>query len=198
MTKYILNSGGAKKYPEKEKLFFNEITKDLGKNPRILCCFFARIREDWEKEFIESQTHISGLIDNDVKPIFELAFPDKFVEQVKNNDAIIIRGGDDVLLMHWLRRFDLPSIWKNKVVAGSSAGADALVKHFWTCDWRQCFDGLGIIPIKFIPHFKSDYGNDDPRGPIDWNRAYEELTKYGDESLPIHALEEGDFIVIEK
>jgi peptidase E len=198
MTKYILNSGGAAKYPEKEKLFFKEIIKSLDKNPKILFCFFARIREDWEKEFIESKEKISGLINADIKPIFELAFPDKFVEQIKNNDAVIIRGGDDALLLHWLRQFDLPSIWKDKVVAGSSAGSDALVKHFWTCDWRQCFDGLGILPIKFIPHFKSNYGYNDHRGPIDWDKAYEELAKYGDETLPINALAEGDFIVIEK
>jgi hypothetical protein len=60
-------------------------------------------------------------------------------------------------------------------------------------------DGLGILPIKFIPHYKSEtYGNDDTRGPIDWEKAYEDLADYGDKSLPIQALEEGDFVVLEK
>jgi hypothetical protein len=57
-------------------------------------------------------------------------------------------------------------------------------------------DGLGILPMKFIAHYKSSYGGNDPRGPIDWDKAYSELSKYGDTSLPIHALEEGHFIVI--
>ncbi len=82
------------------------------------------------------------------------------------------------------------------MVAGSSAGSDALVKHFWTCDWRKCMDGLGILPVKFLPHFESDYGNNDPRGPIDWHKGYSELEQYGNTSLPIHAPHEGDFVVI--
>ena len=59
-------------------------------------------------------------------------------------------------------------------------------------------DGLGILPIKFIPHYKSNWGSDDPRGSIDWEAALRELEEYGDASLPIHALEEGEYIVIEK
>ena len=39
---------------------------------------------------------------------------------------------------------------------------------------------------------------DDPRGPIDWGKAHEELAEFGDKNLPIHALEEGDFIVFKK
>lgn len=57
-------------------------------------------------------------------------------------------------------------------------------------------DGLGILPIKFLAHYKSDFGASDPRGPIDWEKAYDELSKYGDTSLPIHALEEGYFVII--
>ena len=59
-------------------------------------------------------------------------------------------------------------------------------------------DGLGILPVKFFSHYQSDYGNDNPRDPIDWQKGYEELKNYGDTSLPIHALKEGEFIVIEK
>jgi len=55
-------------------------------------------------------------------------------------------------------------------------------------------DGFGILPIKFLPHFKSSFGHDDPRGPIDWDKAYEELKNYK-EDLPIYALEEGEFKV---
>ncbi len=60
-------------------------------------------------------------------------------------------------------------------------------------------DGLGVLPIKFIPHYKStEYAKEDPRGPIDWGAAYKELRSYKNKDLPIHALEEGDFIILEK
>ncbi|KKR20009.1 MAG: hypothetical protein UT48_C0024G0006 [Parcubacteria group bacterium GW2011_GWE2_39_37] len=197
MPKYILNSGGLRNEPEKSRLFFIEIVKGLGETPKILFCFFAEKREVWEEKFETYKKHFSELA-IDIAPTFELAFPDKFIEQMKNNDAVIIFGGDDHLVMYWLGQYNLYEICKSKVVATSSAGTNALVKHFWTCDWRKCFDGLGILPIKFIAHYESDYGNNDPRGPIDWQKGYNELAEYGDTSLPIHALEEGKFIVIEK
>ena len=122
---------------------------------------------------------------SDIEPVFEMAMPDKFEEQLQQNDAIYIHGGDDHLMQYWLKQFDIPKIWDGKVVATNSASSHALSKHFWTCDWRQLMDGLGILPIKFLAHYKSEYGEDDPRGPIDWGTALKELESYGDTSLPI-------------
>ena len=58
-------------------------------------------------------------------------------------------------------------------------------------------DGLGILPIKFLPHYQSDYGKNDSRGPIDWEKGRLELKNYADQSLPVYALKEGEFVVIE-
>jgi hypothetical protein len=197
MTKYVLNSGGLRKNPDKIKRFVTEIVKTLGSNPHILICLFSQVREVWENKLIEyTETYKQLMLGT--KPTFELALPDVFVQQTKNSDAIIIQGGDDHLLQYWLKQFDIPKIWDGKVVATSSASSDALVEFFWTCDWRKCMKGLGILPIKFIPHFKSEYGSGDPRGPIDWDKAYQELKNFGDKSLPIYALEEGDYIIFGK
>lgn len=196
MTKYVLNSGGLRNFPEKGKKFLAEIVKDLGPNPKMLICLFAQPRENWEEKFAQYEGELNDNAPEGVKVSFELAFPDSFEEQVKISDIVYIHGGDDHLVQYWFARIAVPKIWEGKVVATSSAGSNLLVKHYWTCDWRQCGDGLGILPIRFIPHFKSDFGADDPRGPIDWDKAYQELVAYGDKSLPIHALEEGDFIVI--
>lgn len=196
MTKYILNSGGLRNHPEKAKIFFAEVVKGLSPKPKILVCFFAVMRQDWEQKFAEYSKNYLQISPKGVVPDLELALPESFAEQVKRSDAILIQGGDDHLLQYWLKKFDLPNIWKDKTVAGSSAGSDALCASFWTCDWRKCMDGLGILSIKFMPHYQSDYGNDNPRGPIDWQKGYDELKSYGDTSLPIHALKEGEFIVI--
>jgi len=197
MTKYILNSGGIKHQPELKKQFHQEIFKGLGSKPRILLCNFAQGREYWEPKF-------SGYIDTIMEDIplgvgatFALATPDDFVEECSKADVIYFHGGDDHLLQYWMKQYSLPELFKNKVVATNSASSNMLVKSFWTCDWRQCADGLDILPIKFIPHYQSDFGNDDPRGPIDWQRAYDDLTAYGDTSLPVYALKEGEFVVFE-
>lgn len=198
MTKYILNSGGSKNYPERAKKFFAEVINSLGKKPRLLVCFFAQPREDWEKKLVEDRNTLLKLFPKGVEPVLEMAFPATLEKQIQNSDVINIRGGDDHLLQYWLRRFDLPKIWDGKVVAATSAGSHALSKHFWTCDWREAMDGLGVLPIKFLAHYRSLYGNDDPRGPIDWGKAHRELEIYGDKSLPIYALEEGEYVVFEQ
>lgn len=198
MTKYILNSGATKRHPEKTILFFQEMIKGLGKEPRILSCSFAEKRENWEEKFAAYTESFAALMPSDIKPKFTMAMPDTFAQQVKDSDIISMSGGDDHLLMYWLKQFNLPELWEGKVVATSSASSNILSKHFWTNDWRRCFDGLGILPIKFLPHYKSDFGADDPRGPIDYDQAYRDLADYGDRTLPIYALEEGDFVVFER
>ncbi|HEY5667791.1 MAG TPA: hypothetical protein VIR03_01365, partial [Candidatus Saccharimonadales bacterium] len=102
------------------------------------------------------------------------------------------------LMQYWMRQYDLPKLFSDIVVATNSASSDMLATHYWTCDWRECANGLGILPVKFIPHYLSDFGTDDPRGPIDWQKAYDDLAAYGDTSLPISALKEGEFIVVEQ
>jgi len=198
MTKYIINSGGLRNNPELAKDFFAEIVKGLGKKPNILFCFFAEKRGDWEEKFTKYVDGFKKLLSKEITPSFELAFPDKFVKQTKRADVIYIHGGDDCLVQYWLRQFNIPKIWEGKVVATNSAGSNALSKHFWTCDWRQCMDGLDVLSIKFIAHYGSDYGSDDPRGPIDWQKSYDDLKKFGDKTLLIYALKKGEYIVIEE
>lgn len=133
-----------------------------------------------------------------VNPTFEMAIPSFFSEQCAKADVIYFHGGDDTLLKYWMSKFDLEQLFESKIVATNSASSNMLAKHSWTCDWRECWDGFGLLPIKFISHYKSNFGDDDPRGKIDWQKAYSELSTYGDISLPIHALEEGEFVVIEQ
>lgn len=196
MTKYILNSGGIRNNPEMGKKFFAEAVKGLDEKPKILICLFAYPRGYWESKIDEVK--MASFYPQNIKPIFELAFPDKFEEQIKSSDVIYIYGGDDYLLQFWFKKFDIPKIWDGKIVLTNSASSNFLTKHFWTCDWRQNMDGLGILPIKFLPHYQSGYGKDDPRGPIDWEKAYKELQEYENKDLPIYALKEGEYVVFEK
>jgi hypothetical protein len=198
MTKYVLNSGGLRNKGELSKKFFAEVVKGIGNSPKILICCFAKPREDWEEKFAEDVEFIPAFVPEGVSPVLELAFPATFEKQIKNCDAMYIHGGDDHLLQYWLKKFDIPKIWEGKTIATNSASSHAMSKQFWTCDRRQCMEGLNVLPIKFLAHYKSEYGAEDPRGPIDWEKALEELKNYGDKSLPIYALEEGHYEVIEQ
>jgi hypothetical protein len=198
MTKYVLNSGGVKHQLALKKLFHWELVVTTSDNPKFLLCNFAQGREYWESKFEGYSNAIKEDMPDSVTPSFELAMPATFTSQCNKADIIYFHGGDDHLLQYWMKQFDLADLFKDKVVATTSASSDMLATHYWTCDWRKCADGLGILPIKFIPHYLSSFGDDDPRGPIDWQKAYGELSTFGDTSLSIHALKEGEFIVIEQ
>ncbi len=198
MIKYVINSGGLRNQPELKKRFHQEIIKGLSETPKFLLCNFAQGREHWEAKFQGYADAITEDMPSRVSPVFTLAMPDSFVEQCKQCDIIYFHGGDDHLLQYWMRQFDILNIFKNKVIATNSASSNMLATHYWTCDWRQCGDGLGVLPLKFIPHYQSDFGQNDPRGPIDWQKACDDLAAYGDTSLPVYKLKEGEFIVIEQ
>lgn len=197
MTKYVLNSGGVKNNLDKKRRFHQELIKGLSNQPKFVLCNFAQGREYWESKFEAYREAITEDMPKTVTPTFELALPDHFEEQCKSADVIYFHGGDDSLLQYWMKQYQLDKLFKDKVVATNSASSNLLATHYWTCDWRACADGMGLLPIKFIPHYKSQFGSSDPRGPIDWDKAYKELEAYGDTSLPIHALKEGDYVVIE-
>lgn len=76
--------------------------------------------------------------------------------------------------------------------SGGAKNYPDLAKKFFA----EIVKGLSILPIKFLPHYKSSYGNEDSRGHIDWDKALQELKDYK-EDFPIHALKEGEYVVIE-
>jgi hypothetical protein len=201
MTKYVLNSGGIKNHPDLKKKFHLELTNGIGNDLTFLLCNFAQAREYWESKFDQYSQAIQE--DFAEKPTgfktkYELAMPDTFEAQCGRADVIYFHGGDDHLLQYWMRNYNLSEIFKDKVVATNSASSNMLTASYWTCDWREVSNGFGIVPVKFIPHYMSNFGAKDPRGPIDWRQAYKELADYGDVALPIHALKEGEYIIVQQ
>jgi len=184
--------------PDGAKRFFAELLKGIKNDPKILLCLFAQPREVWEEKYTAYVEAFREFMPEGVKPAYKMAMPASFKEDVADSDVIYCHGGDDHLSKYWFSQLDIPNVWEGKVVGTNSATTQVLSKHFWTCDWRELKDGLGILPIKTIAHFQSNYGNEDPRGPIDWKKAKSELEEYGDTSLPVYALPEGEFVVIEK
>jgi peptidase E len=191
MTKYILVGGYIGKAPDGGKAFFEELIKGFspGRKIRILDCLFAEPEEKWKDKFDEDLVKFSNHIDNFE---LELAHPEKFLEQVKSSDVIFLRGGETELLMSTLKK---SGNWigelEGKTLAGTSAGGDVMAKYSYNLDTKELTGGFGLLPVKFIPHWRSDYNS--PH--IDWNEALESLKKYN-EDLPVYTLKEGEFVVL--
>ena len=195
MTKYILVGGYIHKAQDGGKSFCEELIKDINNKPvKILDCMFARKREDWQVSIEKDNVFFSKFIKDF---ILELADPENFTEQVKNSDIIYLRGGYTLPLIELLNK-DLSWIkeLEGKVLAGTSAGADAIAKYYAVLKTHRVGDGLGLLPIKFIPHWKSDYSDEEVRD-IDWDSEYNKLKEYK-EDLEIYALKEGEFKVFNK
>ena len=192
MTKYILVGGYIHKALDGGKAFCEEMIKGLDKKPiKILDCMFARNLEDWESGLEKDKEFFNKFI-TDFE--LELADPDKFTEQVKNSDIIYLKGGYTRKIMElltkdlgWIKELD------GKVLAGTSAGADAIAKYYVVLTTKRVDDGLGLLPVKFIPHWNSDYSDDEAKD-INWEDELSKLKEYK-EDIPVYTLKEGEFKV---
>lgn len=194
MTKYILIGGYVHKAEDGGKAFCEELVKDfnLDRPIRILNCLFARAENFWSDKIKENEKFFSKYIKS-----FELILADplKFAEQVKNSDVVYIQGGyTDPLMKKLLENNEWIKYIDGKTIAGTSAGGDAIAKYYCVLKTKRVGDGLGLLPIKFIPHWKSDY-SDEEVSDIDWNSELNKLKEYK-EDLPIYTLAEGEFKVI--
>lgn len=193
MIKYILIGGHIHKALDEGKAFCDELlNNNEGKQIKILDCLFARPQQEWDTKFQDDKSFFQKHLQNyEIK----LAVPERFLEQIKESDVVFFQGGVPHQLMSiietagdWIKELD------GKVLVGSSGGADAICKYYGVGKTSNIGEGLGLLPIKFIPHWKSDYV---PGVIIDWDRLYENLKSYK-EDLEVVTVREGEFVAIIK
>lgn len=193
-TQYILHGGNIRTSKDEGKAYFEAIVRGLGEIPRILLCFYAQPREVWEEKFSEWTARISSKLPT-IKPEFEMALPENFEKQSVRSDVLFLYGGDNQLLLEQTKKTkNFTGLLLNyRVVTGSSAGAIILSNYSWGCDRRQIFKGLAVVPVNTIVHFGGLYGGDDARGPIDWQKAEQELREVVGKNAQVICLREGQF-----
>lgn len=154
MTKYILHGGAAAVINEDNDKFYQEILKDAPDNSKILLVYFAKELDRVPKNKAEDMDSFTR--NNDSKKLsYEVAEEEKFIDQIKNSDVVFIHGGSTVKLMGVLSMFtNLQEAFTGKIIAGESAGANALSVCCYSPSADAIVQGLGIISVKTIPHFK--------------------------------------------
>ena len=187
-TKYILIGGQIHKAQDGGLSFCEELIKGINHRPiKILDCLFAREKDDWSDRFDKDRNFFFS---NSPDFELELASPENFIEQIRNNHVVLFQGGVPRKLISML---DTAGNWlkeaQGKVLVGSSGGADTLCKYYGVGRTGNVREGLGLLPIKFIPHWKSDYGEG---LDINWDSLFEKLKSYK-EDLEIVVLSEGEY-----
>lgn len=187
MTKYILHGGNTSSKADDNKKYFYEIAGGLSEDATILCVYFSRPKEEWQKLFEEDKNNLFSATLKKNKYIIADDKTDVFIKQLKNADAILLRGGKTEKLIEALNKVDsLDKLIQNKIISGSSAGAYALSKYFYSNDKDKILSGLGILPIKTICHYNDKMAE-----------KLEKLKNFGEE-LEIYKIPEEKFFVIER
>jgi peptidase E len=154
---------------------------------------FGSERETWEQKLDD---HFEFFSNNLGAFELNLAIPERFIQQIKDSDIIFLQGGHPKLLMSIL---ESTGNWINelegKILVGSSGGADVVSKYYGVGKTMNIGEGFGLLSIKFIPHWKSEYYAHGVE--IDWDKLKENIKSYKDD-LELITLGDGEFKVFEK
>ncbi len=156
--KYILNGGfNINNTENNNDEFYLEILKDAPESSSVLLVLFANEYERFvpKKERIASEFK---QVTKAQKLSFEIANEQDFISQIKKADIVYFVGGKNIKLLEVLNRFpELVNYLKGKVVAGESAGANVLAKYCYSPNADKAMEGLGLLPIRLIPHYHEKY-----------------------------------------
>ncbi len=190
----MLIGGYIHKAEDGGKAFCEELIKSIEHRPiKILDCLFARTEDSWPAKLNDDRIFFAkNMLDFQL----ELASPATFLDQLKNSDVVFFQGGTPHLLMSQLDpNIDWGKELQEKILVGSSGGADTIAKYYAVGKTGNIGQGLGLLPIKFIPHWKSvEYAQEIV---IDWEALFEKLQSHK-EPLEIVTAGDTEFVVFEK
>lgn len=196
MTRYILAGGNDRADGRYGVRLATEIYSRHEGPLRILSCFFSSDPSTWDEKASDWSAWFMRYFGEDV--IYSVASPDTFIDQIRASDVVYLHGGDNDRMIHSLRRYaDFKQHIEGKFVIGSSAGANALSRYYWTRSKQQVGEGIGILEIAVMTHYGSrDGGFGDSVPSIDWQSAEAALVATAG-SAELIRLHEGEFVVIE-
>lgn len=154
-TKYILHGGFNKERgPVQENdEFFQEMLRDAPDSVKLLLVYFAE-REEMVDLRIEQDKEQFSKNKGTKELEFKVATEESFLKDCQWADVIYLHGGRTVRLMAVLEKFqNLEQAFAGKVIAGDSAGANALGLLFFSKSSGEIGKGLGILPYKIVVHY---------------------------------------------
>jgi peptidase E len=185
MTTFIIHGGQAGDEHKRNDAFFREMVRGVAEPVNILLVPFARV-EPKRTEVVQRHSARLQRVNEGVKLHIIVADETRLAEQIASASVVYIVGGETARLVSALRSVpNIVELLQGKILAGSSAGAYALVKYYWENDTHELGEGLGLLNTKAFAHFS----------PASLSE-YQQLANYK-ENLPIIALPEGDWVRLE-
>lgn len=157
-TKFILHGGfNPEQRDENNTDFYVEVLKNAPENSKILLVPFAKDVERIPSSIakVTSEFNKNKWQKNIV---IEIANEKDLIQQVKSANIIYFFGGISSKLLEVLKKYpDLKTYLKGKTIVGESAGANVWGNFFYSPQADSVFEGLGVLPLKIIPHYKKEY-----------------------------------------
>ena len=145
-------------------------------HPNILVCTFASHTNHSMREVYES-----------FRQGYKLARVERFTEQVEACDILVLCGGDSPTLINTLKGIDgWREVLHNKVIVAYSAGVSALMQYSYNLDHHRIVEGLGIIPMQSIVHWR----------PTLW--ACHQALMLAHPDIPIVTVNDGEYYQIQE
>lgn len=190
MAHYILIGGNWKFAGDRGTSLCSTLAPYVSQPATILICLFGLAPHTWGEHFQRIVSVFESHLD---QVSYQLAQPESFIKQIQTADVVYLNDGDNLLTERVMHKFrDLTVALQDKVVVGSSAGANILATAYYTRTYGMVRDGLGVLPIKLITHYGSV--PDNAVNNLDWEAAKQQLSSYGNSALPLYTVSEGKFI----
>jgi peptidase E len=153
MTRFIVHGGYTQRENGDNREFFAQITEKVRDGGTVLVVYFARPTEEWTELLKQDAQSLTENANGKAIRVV-MASGEDFLDQIQEADAIYMRGGDTDKLIASLKQFpELSERLVGKTVAGSSAGAYAIARYYWSNTKQGIFEGFGWAPVKVICHF---------------------------------------------
>jgi peptidase E len=153
-TTYILHGGSAQHINSENDRFFREILRKTSNNVQVLLVHFASPPEKIDANK-EKDTNQFLRNKGDKKIVFTEAEKEKFLQQINQADIVYLGGGTTVNLMNALGKYpNLAAVFKGKIIAGESAGANVQATYCYSKSGGGVVKGLGILPLFMYPHYE--------------------------------------------
>lgn len=158
---FILHGGLTSIDSETNTLFFKTIVSSLTDGDKVLFIGFARGDEKTESVYERDKKSLFTQTDRNI--IVVNATHEDFLEQVKSSKVIYITGGDTRKLLNELNQYpDFIRSLDDKIVAGSSAGANVFAKLYFSTALKSVCEGLGVLPFSLVCHYgNKEMGSDE-------------------------------------
>lgn len=194
MTKFILHGGVMSPRSESNAAFYREMASGSNK-PNVLLVYFSRKLSEYDYLFERDRGNFAWA-NPGLKADYYIATIETFQDDLETADIVMFAGGDTDKLFEAVTKsgVDIHEALKDKVVAGSSAGAYLLADWYYTNSGREVRKGMGLVPVGAWAHFGAKRGDDYYLNDDEIKSVRNKLTeKVGAENLAL--LPEQQFMV---